>query len=146
MNRRDQTVENTYLRLTPRSQEPPMARYRNRRVVMPPQQKPPPAAPSVPAPANFDLFLMRAGVTLLTIVGAFAALSWVDGKLTPLPPLGFACTHTIHSTAAGRTHSRKCDVDKGWSVGRQQDGSVYFIPDDLRPLRRPWRYEAADGR
>jgi hypothetical protein len=127
-----------------------MARYRNRRVVIhaTPPPKPPPAAPSAPASANFvlSLFLMRAGVTLLTIVGAFAALSWVDGRLNPLPPLGVACTDTIHSTAAGRTHSRKCDVDEGWSAGRRQDGSVYFIPDDLRPLRRPWRYEAAEGR
>jgi hypothetical protein len=55
------------------------------------------------------------------------------------------CLDVQRSTAAGRTFSTKCDLDEGWHAERRTDGTIIAIPDDGRPLRRSWRYEAADG-
>jgi hypothetical protein len=127
-----------------------MARYRNHRVVItpPPRAPAPITAASAPARAPFDTFdfLMRTGVVGLCVVGWVAVISWIDGKVHPLPAPGVVCLDIQRSTSAGRTFSTKCDLDEGWHAERRTDGTIIAIPDDARPLRRSRYYEAADGR
>jgi hypothetical protein len=115
-----------------------MPRYRNHRVVItPPPSAPAPAAPA-PAQAPFDTvdFLMRAAVVGLCVVGFVAVMTWVDGKVHPLPKPGVVCFDVTRSTSAGRTFSTKCDPDEGWHAERRVDGTMLPIPDDARPVRR----------
>jgi hypothetical protein len=126
-----------------------MARYRNHRVVISPPPSSPAPAPAPAKPATFDAivdFLMRAAVVGLCVVGGVAVMTWIDGKMHPLPKPGVVCFDVTRSTAAGRSFSTKCDLDDGWHAERRADGTVIAIQDDARPLRRTWRYEAADGR
>jgi hypothetical protein len=113
-----------------------MARHRNQRVIIQPPPSPP--APAAPATPPFDAadFLFRAVVVGLCVVGAIAVMSWIDGRLHPLPAPGVVCMEMTRSTAAGRTFSTKCDLDDGWHAERRGDGTVIAIPDDARPLRR----------
>jgi hypothetical protein len=114
-----------------------MARYRPHRVVIAPPPSPPAPAPA--KPATFDVivdFLMRTAAVVLIVVGAVAVMSWIDGRLHPLPRPGVVCVDTTRSTAAGRTFSTKCDLDEGWHAERRADGTVIPIPDDARPVRR----------
>jgi hypothetical protein len=83
-----------------------------------------------------DVALKLCGVAVLVVGAITLAAPWLHRAERPLPPPGWTCLSIERSTAAGRHHESRCDVEEGYHAWRSPRGEVVAVPDDAAPIGR----------